>query len=153
MRGLCILLLCAAMPALAVIETYEFESETTRARYQQFVEELRCPKCQNQNLEDSNAPIAADLRRELHRLLQDGYSDEEIVDFMVSRYGEFILYKPPVDENTAVLWVAPAVFLLVGAVVIVVLMLRRGAGAEPPGLSSDERERLSRLLDEDRDTK
>ena len=91
----CLLLLCLfSSLSMAVVETYDFDNEVDRNRYHQFVDELRCPKCQNQNLAGSNAPIAKDLRRELHRLLQDGQTDTQIVDFMVDRYGDFVLYRP-----------------------------------------------------------
>ena len=77
------------------VETFEFRDEVTKVRFQALSKELRCPKCQNQNLADSNSPIAADLRRELYELLQQGKADSEIVNFMVARYGEFVLYRPP----------------------------------------------------------
>ncbi len=105
--------LCAGL-ASAAIDTYEFEEEALRIRYRALATELRCPKCQNQNIADSNAPVAMDLRAQLYRLLHEGYSDEEIVTFMVARYGEFIRYRPPVNYQTAVLWSAPALFILIG---------------------------------------
>jgi cytochrome c-type biogenesis protein CcmH len=113
------------MPARAVIETYEFDSDLQRQRYRDFIEELRCPKCQNQNLAGSNSPISADLRRELHRLLLEGKSDQEIVDYMVSRYGEFVLYRPPMNKHTAVLWLLPVALLALGALVVFMLLRRR----------------------------
>lgn len=130
----------------AAIDPYEFDSEQQRERYQHFVAELRCPKCQNQNLAGSDAPIAADLRRELHRLLLEGKSDREIVDFMVARYGEFILYDPPLNAKTAALWLAPFAFLLGGGVALVVLLRRRAQPA--PSLSAQEQARLDALLRE-----
>ena len=87
------LLLCS-WAANAVIETYEFSSPELEARYQTLVEELRCPKCQNQTIADSNAPISEDLRRRLYQELEAGMSDEDIVAGMVLRYGEFVRYKP-----------------------------------------------------------
>lgn len=148
MRRLCVLLLLLAGLARAAEDTVRFADEGQRLRYQRFVAELRCPKCQNQNLADSDAPIAADLRRELVRLLREGRSDTEIVDFMVARYGEYILYKPPLEPRTWLLWGGPAV-LLAGGLVLVVLMVRRSrvrAAAAP--LSAAERDRLRRLLDD-----
>ena len=123
-----ILLALLCSHALAVIETYEFSSEFLEARYYQLSQELRCPKCQNQNIADSNAPIARDLRALLHRQLEAGASDDEILAFMVERYGEFVRYRPDVNSQTAVLWYFP-----VGAVGLGLLMLglhlyrRRGA--------------------------
>ena len=92
-RGFLVVLLCLPLLAWSVIETYQFEDEQLRERYQRFTHELRCPKCQNQNLSGSNSPIAKDLRRELYRLLLEGQSDQQITEFMVARYGEFVLYR------------------------------------------------------------
>ena len=83
-------------------------------RYRRFIDELRCPKCQNQNLSGSNSPIAQDLRRELFRMVIAEQSDDEIKGFMVKRYGNFVLYEPPVDKNTLILWSAPVVMLCMG---------------------------------------
>tara|TARA_B100001540_G_scaffold241301_1_gene216073 strand:- start:1055 stop:1519 length:465 start_codon:yes stop_codon:yes gene_type:complete len=142
---LCALLLLAAAPALAVIETYEFSDPQLEARYQSLSEELRCPKCQNQNIADSNAPIAQDLRRQLHRQLEEGASDEEVLDYMVARYGEFVRYRPRFGGAALALWLAPAALLLVGVVVLVSTVRRRAAG-QPQQLSAQEREEVERLL-------
>ena len=93
---------------------YPFAIEEQRQRYYQLLGELRCPKCQNQSLADSNAPIATDLRRELHGLLVEGYSDEDILAFMRERYGEFVLYDPPLNRWTVVLWLLPMGLLFIG---------------------------------------
>lgn len=144
------MLLFAATLARAVVETYDFSREEDRARYQRFTYELRCPKCQNQNLADSNAPIAADLRRELHRLLEEGRSDEEIVDFMVERYGEYVLYRPRVEPRTWLLWGAPAGMLLTG-VLVMAGMLRRSRRTSPVALDEAERARLAGILGKEND--
>lgn len=132
----------------AAIDTYEFASEDERQRYRSLVEELRCPKCQNQNIADSDAPIAMDLREQIFRMLEEGQSNEQIVDFLVSRYGDFVLYKPPLTARTLLLWYGPAVFLGVGFVLLgFILMRRRGAaGTVASGLSPDEQQRLAALL-------
>jgi cytochrome c-type biogenesis protein CcmH len=151
------MLLVAAGAVHAVIETFDFASEEQRQRYLEFTRELRCPKCQNQNLADSNAPIAADLRHELYRLLQEGKSDAEIVDFMVSRYGEYVLYNPPVEGRTWLLWLAPVAMLGAGALVLGGLLRRARINRTGPGrsaagearLSERERQRLQELLDEE----
>ena len=144
------LMLSAAMAgtAQAAIDTYEFASEAERQRYRGLVEELRCPKCQNQNIADSDAPIAMDLREQIFRMLEEGQSNEQIVDFLVSRYGDFVLYKPPVTARTLLLWYGPAVFLGVGFVLLGVIVLRRrGKSATAAnGLSADEQQRLAALL-------
>lgn len=143
-------LLLATSLAYAAIDTYEFESEAQRQRFYELSGELRCPKCQNQNIADSNAPIATDMRREVHRLLQEGQSDEDIVQFMVSRYGEFVRYRPGLTAQTMVLWFAPLVFLLIGLAILLVLVRRRRTAAisQDRHLSDDEQQRLRDLLEE-----
>ena len=104
------------------VETFEFRDEVTKIRFQALSKELRCPKCQNQNLADSNSAIAIDLRRELYELLQQGKADIEIVNFMVSRYGEFVLYRPRVSGITYILWFGPALLILTGIIVVIVIV-------------------------------
>jgi len=142
----------AAFAARAAIDPYEFADEAERQRYQHFIEEMRCPKCQNQNLAGSDAPIAADLRRELRRLLREGRGDREITDYMVARYGEFILYDPPFDKKTALLWLAPALFLASGLAALLAIVRRRRPGTAQPlaELGPEERRRLQQLLGADR---
>ncbi|SIR84144.1 cytochrome c-type biogenesis protein CcmH [Aquipseudomonas alcaligenes] len=151
----CLLGLSLVGVARAAIDTYEFRDEVERERFRSLTEELRCPKCQNQNIADSNAPIATDLRREIYRMLDDGRSDKEIVDFLVMRYGDFVMYKPPLDSRTWLLWYGPFGLLGVGAIVLCVLVLRRRKVEKAPAqvaLSKAERERLDALLTENRDT-
>lgn len=141
--------------ALAVIETYEFSDPQLELRYQQLSAELRCPKCQNQNIADSNAPISQDLRKLLHQQLEAGATDVEILDYMVARYGEFVRYRPSFNGATAILWLAPALLLLAAvAVVVLVLRTRRERpGSDAAVLSADEQEQLQGLLKKtERDT-
>lgn len=143
-------LLLASFAAVAAIDTYEFDSEEQRARFYYLSTELRCPKCQNQNIADSNAPIANDLRREIYRMLQEDRSNEEIVDFMVARYGEFVRYRPALTAETAILWFAPAAFLLVGLLALVLMLRRRQKAYKSAGdehLSPEEQQRLQSLLE------
>ncbi len=135
-----------ALSAFAAIDPLEFDNETQRERYQNFIDDLRCPKCQNQNLAGSDAPIAKDLRHELQRLLKEGKSDGEITDYMVSRYGEFILYQPPFDKKTAVLWLAPLIFFLIGIGVLINIARRRASQQGAAELTAEEREKLQHLL-------
>jgi len=132
----------------ALVEVYQFDSDQQRQRYQSFVDDLRCPKCQNQNLSGSDSPIASDLRRELHDLLKNGMSDKEIVDFMVDRYGDYVLYNPRLQPNTWLLWFAPLALLLVGGLVIALIVRRRrNAGVpERTPLTKTEQDRLNALL-------
>ena len=114
----------------AVIETYEFSDPVLEQRYYALSQELRCPKCQNQNIADSNAPISRDLRVLLHDQLEAGASDEEILGFMVARYGDFVRYRPAVDQNTAVLWYGPGVLAVLGMIALGVHLTGRKKATE-----------------------
>jgi cytochrome c-type biogenesis protein CcmH len=152
MRGLgfAVLSLLLANMAVASTAVVEFSDESLRIRYQQLVQELRCPKCQNQNLADSNSPISEDLRAQVHRLLEEGMSDREIKNYLKSRYSEFILYRPEVNQNTWLLWAAPVVFLLFGLWVLYRLYFNRSSSDMPveqnDQLSSVDQQRLDQLL-------
>lgn len=132
----------------AAIDPREFADDPLRQRYQHLAAVLRCPKCQNQNIAESNSPIAADLRGEIRRMLTEGHSDQHIVDFMVARYGEFVLYDPPLSTHTALLWFGPAALLLAAGVAVVVIVAgrRRTPSRTASALSDVERHRLARLL-------
>jgi cytochrome c-type biogenesis protein CcmH len=146
--ALALALLLLAGQALAVIETYEFSNPELELRYRQLSMELRCPKCQNQNIADSNAPIAQDLRKLLYQQLEKGASNEEILDYMVARYGEFVRYRPRFSGPTAILWLAPVLLLLAGLVVAFLTLRSRGGGATTaPQLNTDEQQQLQTLLD------
>jgi len=108
----------ASLNAFAVIETYEFSEPELELRYKALSQELRCPKCQNQNIADSNAPISRDLRAIVHEQLEAGASDEEIIVYLVDRYGEFVRYRPGVDNNTFWLWSAPLILFLMALTVL-----------------------------------
>ena len=115
---LALLIPLASLNANAVIETYEFSTPELEVRYKALSQELRCPKCQNQNIADSNAPISRDLRAIVHEQLEAGASDEEIIVYLVDRYGEFVRYRPGVDNNTFWLWSAPLILLLMALTVV-----------------------------------
>jgi len=139
-----------SLSANAVIETYQFDTDVQRARYQHFIEELRCPKCQNQNLSGSDSAIAEDLRRQIHRMIMDDKSDIEITQYMVARYGDFILYRPQFNSSTAVLWLSPIALLLLGLLVWWRMWTKRArpsstASAE---LTPAEQQQLQDLLSE-----
>ena len=112
-----LLLLFLAAP-LSAQEPLVFEDAAQEARYNDLTLELRCLVCQNQNLADSDAPLAQDLRREIYAMMMAGQTDEQIKSFMVDRYGDFVLYRPPVQANTVALWVMPGILLVLGAVVV-----------------------------------
>ncbi len=135
---------------MAVIETYEFSSPDLELRYHQLSQELRCPKCQNQNIADSNAPIARDLRVVLYEQLEQGATNDEILAFMVARYGEFVRYRPGVDRNTVLLWAAPGLLLMLGAVGLL-FHFRQRPTAGSTNLTQAEQAEITRLLGEPRD--
>ncbi|MEC4240318.1 cytochrome c-type biogenesis protein [Pseudomonas sp. DSV-1] len=140
--------------AHAAIDTYEFANDAERERFRELTKELRCPKCQNQDIADSNAPIATDLRREIFRMLGEGKDNQQILDFMVARYGDFVLYKPALTSKTAVLWFGPLALLVGGLVVIGVIVGRRRRTVQTESsdtLSVEERKRLDTLLDKTKD--
>jgi cytochrome c-type biogenesis protein CcmH len=115
-------------PLQAVIETYEFESAQMEADYKKLIDELRCLVCQNQNLSASDADLARDLRRETYDMLQEGKSQQQVVEFMVARYGDFVLYRPQFQSNTYLLWLGPFLLLLV----VLYLLVRRLRAANKP---------------------
>ncbi|WBE24206.1 cytochrome c-type biogenesis protein [Denitrificimonas caeni] len=143
------LMLASLGLAQASIDTYDFSTQAERDRYRTLVEELRCPKCQNQNIADSDAPIAMDMRDEIFKKLEEGQSNEEIVGFLVDRYGDFVRYKPPVNKSTLILWYGPAALLVIGFLMVAVIVLRRRSlrvGKDEQQLSGDEQDRLADIL-------
>ncbi len=148
-----LLFLCVVTgPAGAEENVSGLQEPEQQERFRELTWELRCPKCQNQNIADSNAPVAADLRAEIVRLLQEGRSNAEIVDFMVQRYGEFVLYQPRARGVNLLLWIIPGLCLLIG-IAIIVVRAGRGARAEQDStaLSEAERQRLQALTRNDGD--
>ena len=121
------LLVTLASPALAIDTDKAFDDPELQARYEHIIDEVRCLKCQNQSIKDSNAFLAGDLRREIRRMLAEGKTDDEIYDFLVARYGEFALYRPRMSGKTLVLWIAPILLLLAGGFVLVNILRRRMA--------------------------
>ena len=145
MRLFLLLAMLIIQPVLAADDVMTFPDETLRLRYQSLTEELRCPKCQNQNLADSNSMISVDLRNEVYRLLLDGQSDQQIKSHLVERYGDFVLYNPPVKSSTWVLWVLP-VLLFVVALGVPLLLVKRQRNQRQQQLVHADRERLDALL-------
>jgi cytochrome c-type biogenesis protein CcmH len=140
--GLIALLLAGAV--FAADAPPEFADDFQRERYQSLLEELRCLVCQNQSLADSNAPLAQDLREEVEKRIRRGESDDAIREFLVARYGDFVLYRPPFRAETWLLWLGPFVLLL-AAITIVVRVTARRRATEPPPLTEEERQRLAEL--------
>jgi len=110
--------------------------------------ELRCLVCQNQTLADSNAPLAEDLRREVREMIVKDMSDKEIIDFLVSRYGDFVLYRPPLKTTTTLLWVGPFVLLVGGGIALVIALKRRGKRVADVVITEEEHKRVEQLLSE-----
>ena len=126
MKRAVLTLLLALLSATAVsIDSESFDDPVLHARYRKLTQELRCLQCQNENIRDSNATLAVDLRRELRAMLLAGKTDEEIIRFLTDRYGDFVLYKPPFVARTIVLWLAPGLALLSGLVAVVAVVRRR----------------------------
>ncbi len=142
-----LLLLLISCDLIAGVDVVEFSDESLRLRYQQLIQELRCPKCQNQNLADSNSPISVDLRNQVQRLLEEGKSNNEIKTYLSDRYSDFILYRPQVKQNTWALWIAPIVLLLIGLLILYRIFQRqKNTAADKTPVSSQDQQRLRELL-------
>jgi cytochrome c-type biogenesis protein CcmH len=147
------MLLClgAASFGHGAIDVYQFDSEAQREQYQSLTKLLRCPKCQNQDIADSNAPIA-DMRREVHRLVLAGQTEEQVVQYMVDRFDEFVTYRPRVSASTYVLWYGPWVLTVAGVILVVLLASRRRrksvseVAEAPTALSAEQKQRLDALI-------
>jgi cytochrome c-type biogenesis protein CcmH len=141
------LMLLISWDLIAGVDVVDFSDESLRPRYQQLIVELRCPKCQNQNLADSNSPISVDLRRQVQRLLEEGKSNTEIKTYLSDRYSDFILYRPQVKQNTWALWIAPIILLLLGLLILFRIFQRQKTTApDKAPVSSQDQERLRELL-------
>ncbi|QYJ79054.1 heme lyase NrfEFG subunit NrfF [Shewanella acanthi] len=149
-----LVLLCSMVTAAMAtpVDTYEFKSVENQKRGLALANELRCPQCQNQNLIDSNSPVARDLRLEVFKMVDEGKNDDEIIEFMTSRYGEFVLYKPKMESKTYILWLGPVALLLFGLLIgFVFVRKQRINGNSAAELSAEDQQALDALLK--RDTK
>ena len=157
MKSLCLvmtLLTFVAVPSAIAVEPNEVLTDPAlEARARVLSKELRCMVCQNQSIDDSEAPLARDLRILVRERLQAGDSDTQVLDFLTARYGAFVLLKPPLTPHTALLWLAPAGVLMLGIVALVFARRRMTAAAGPAaaglGLTASEEDRLARLLQPD----
>lgn len=148
MNKLCYLGLSALLwAASATAEPPEFKDPGAEQRYLALIEEIRCLVCQNQSLADSNAGLARDLRNEIQRMIEAGQDNAQIVEFLVARYGDFVLYRPPLKGNTWLLWLGPFL-LLPGALAVAFVLIRKQArrGAADQPLNAAQQARLNALL-------
>ncbi len=144
------LLIILLVPCLAGAEEARplIDNPLVEARLKHLAVELRCLVCQNQTLADSHAPLAEDLRREVREMIAKDMSDKDIIEFLVTRYGDFILYRPPLKATTTLLWVGPFVLLIAGVAALVLALRRRQKKLVDLSLSEEERNRVARLLSE-----
>ena len=145
------LVLLWSTSALAGVEVHKFDNPEQEQQYNRLVAELRCLVCQNQNLADSNAELAQDLRQEVYEMIQNGATDQEIVSFMVARYGDFVLYRPPFKSTTAFLWIGPFIILAVGFVILLMFIRKRRQSAAVE-LDETEQARAKKLLNDNNET-
>ena len=143
--SLIIFLMALASSANAVDDPLEFTNPAQEQRYMALIEGLRCLVCQNQSLADSNADLAQDLRQEVYSLLIEGDDNEDIIKYLVARYGDFVLYRPPFKSTTYLLWLAPVIFLMIG-IWIAVSLIRKQQFHE---LNEEEQEVVDKMLNED----
>ena len=135
----------ATAHARTVFEPRDFSTPEHEQRYRTLVDELRCLVCQNQTIAESNADLASDLRREVYRMVEDGRSQDEIAGFMVARYGDFVLYRPPLRGGTILLWAGPFLLAAIGLTVLAVHLRRRRRTPTAP-IGEADRERLRRMI-------
>jgi len=131
MRVFLLCLIFITTPSLAAIEAYEFRSAEMEADYNKLINELRCLVCQNQNLSGSNADLAKDLRRQTHEMLMQDKTPDQVVEYMVARYGDFVLYRPQFKSSTLLLWLGPFILLLLVLVAVIRHMYNRQQLAPP----------------------
>lgn len=144
-----ILLLATTLLVHAEDTPFEFKDAAMQDRYMSFIKQIRCLVCQNESLADSQADLAGDLRRDIFTMMGSGKSNEQIKDFLVQRYGDFVLYKPPLQGTTILLWFLPFVFLVI-AVLSVVYFIRVRSKDTGSNMSQDDREKLEQVLGENK---
>ena len=137
--------LLLAFGAQAKVEVLSFESPEHEERYNKLIAELRCLVCQNQNIAESNAELAKDMRRKTHEMVTQGKTEKEISSFMVERYGDFVLYRPPFEPMTWLLWLGPAIIFLFALVFVIRFVKSLNDGAQTEELSEEDIERIKNL--------
>jgi len=140
-----VLLLAGSAASAYTLEEFTFDSPQQQTEFRELISKLRCLVCQNESLAGSQAELAQDLRNEVYKMMRAGQSQDQILDFLVARYGDFVLYDPPLKPSTYVLWFGPFVLIGIGAVFMVRALLRKKATPDA-GISDDDRQRLQDLL-------
>lgn len=145
-----LLLVVAAppLPAAVTLESFTFPTKAEEQHFKDVIGQLRCLVCQNETLADSDADLAHDLRAEVYEMMKSGKSDQEVIDFLVNRYGDFVLYNPPVKPSTYLIWYGPFVLLAIAALLLIRAVGRQRQVREPE-ISAEERKRLEKLLGDD----
>lgn len=151
MRTLFIIALLMLSTGAMAVDVHKMATPELQETYEDINDELRCLVCQNQTIADSNADLAADLRRQVAEMLAQGKSKQDIIHFMTERYGDFVLYKPPFKGKTSLLWLAPGLFLLVGVVTVFFVIRRRKKPLANANMDLEQQQKISRLLDEGND--
>ncbi|MCU7915064.1 MAG: cytochrome c-type biogenesis protein CcmH [Candidatus Thiodiazotropha sp. (ex Gloverina cf. vestifex)] len=136
----------------ATLAEYSFETSQQDEDFRAIIEEMRCLVCQNESLAGSNAELAVDLRNKIYDMMQAGQGKDQIIDFMVARYGDFVLYSPPVKPSTYPLWFGPILLFIIGAVVLLTILRKKNRSRETE-LSTEEQQRLDNLLKQSTDSR
>lgn len=144
-RTFVLILACSVLPAGASLNIYDFEDEEKRQQFDELIDELRCPKCQNQNIADSDAGVAKLIKDRVYKLVQEGKSKQQVTDHMISRYGEFVTYRPPIKKTTLLLWFGPAIGLVIAIIALCIFVIKRNR-QPPPTLSQSQHEKVEELL-------
>lgn len=156
-QGFCIPLLllllslaAAPAPAAVTLESFTFPTPAEQEHFKALIGQLRCLVCQNETLADSDADLAHDLRAEVYEMMKSGKSDQEVIDFLVNRYGDFVLYNPPVKPSTYLIWYGPFVLLAIAALLLMRAVGRQRQVQDSP-ITEEDRKRLERMLGDDAD--
>ncbi len=144
------LVIASYSPCLSAMEVYQFDSTEQEQQYQRLTRELRCPKCQNQNIADSHAPLSKDLRQKVFEMTKAGKNEQEIKQYLVARYGDFVTYQPPMKPQTWLLWFGP-VILFFGVLVVVIWQIKQKQSQKMPSIDLIQQQRLEDILDNHED--
>ena len=142
---LSLVITAAPLPAAVTLESFTFPTKAQEQHFKDLIGQLRCLVCQNETLAESDADLAHDLRAEVYEIMKSGKSDQEVIDFLVKRYGDFVLYKPPVKPSTYLIWYGPFVLLAIAALLLV-RAVGRQRQVQEPAISAEDRKRLDGIL-------